>query len=188
MRRRFVGERLQQRLELYGAGLDDRAQVGARDRESRPPQRRSSSAASRPVSPLIAARSGRITGSGRKLRSSRLSRGNRPARRNDDLPAPDAPRMTSSRGGVACAQAAQPVERLDDRAHRGRRKCRHPRLRAGAGRDRAAGSDRSAAARRNISDRARPRSNPCLSRCSPSAERRLRLLVRDRQYVTRSMT
>ena len=34
-RRRLVGERLQQRLELYGAGLDDRAQVGARHRNLR---------------------------------------------------------------------------------------------------------------------------------------------------------
>ena len=59
-----------------------------------------SSAESKPVSPVIAARSGRITGNGRKFRSSRMSRGKRPARRNDDLPAPDAPRMTRSRGGV----------------------------------------------------------------------------------------
>ena len=67
------------------------------------------------MSPLIAARSGRITGNGRKLRSSRASRGNRPARRNEDLPAPDAPRMTRSRGGVFSRKPRRPVERLDDR-------------------------------------------------------------------------
>ena len=59
------------------------------------------SALSRPVSPEIAARSGRITGSGRKVCGSRPSLGNRPARRKLDLPAPDAPSTTISRGGAA---------------------------------------------------------------------------------------
>ena len=53
--------------------------------------------AARPVVPLMAARSGRITGSGRNWRSSRSRRGQRPARRKEDFPAPDAPRMTSIR-------------------------------------------------------------------------------------------
>ena len=59
-RRRFVGERLQQRLELSGAALDGHAQLGARYRilaAANAP----SSADSRPVSPEIAARSGRMT-------------------------------------------------------------------------------------------------------------------------------
>ena len=50
----------------------------------------------RPSSPVSTARSGRTIGSGRKRRSSRRSRGSSPARRNDDLPAPDGPRITNS--------------------------------------------------------------------------------------------
>jgi hypothetical protein len=50
---------------------------------------------------VSAARSGRIAGSARKFRSSRARRGSSPARRNDDLPAPEAPRITSRRGGAA---------------------------------------------------------------------------------------
>ena len=49
----------------------------------------------RPSSPVSTARSGRTMGSGRKRRSSRRSRGSSPARRNDDFPAPDGPRMTN---------------------------------------------------------------------------------------------
>jgi hypothetical protein len=64
-----------------------------------------SSACTRPVSPLIAARPGRTIGSDRKLRSSRASRGRRPARRNDDLPDPDAPSTTMSRGAGASRSA-----------------------------------------------------------------------------------
>ncbi len=48
---------------------------------------------------MITVRSGRMIGKGRKL-SSRASRGSRPARRNEDLPAPDAPRITRSRDGA----------------------------------------------------------------------------------------
>ena len=44
---------------------------------------------------MSTARSGRTMGSGRKRRSSRRSRGSSPARRNDDLPAPDGPRITN---------------------------------------------------------------------------------------------
>ena len=50
----------------------------------------------RPSSPVSTARSGRTMGSGRKRRSSRRSRGSSPARRNDDFPAPDGPRITNS--------------------------------------------------------------------------------------------
>lgn len=50
---------------------------------------------------LSAARSGRMIGSAKKLRSSRAKRGARPALRNEDLPAPEAPRITSNRGGAA---------------------------------------------------------------------------------------
>jgi hypothetical protein len=54
----------------------------------------------RPVSPVRAARSGRITGKGMNSASSRCNLGRRPARRNDDLPAPEAPRIANNRGGA----------------------------------------------------------------------------------------
>ena len=54
------------------------------------------SACARPDPPLITAVSGRITGSVRNRASSRVSRGNRPARRKDDLPEPEAPSTTIS--------------------------------------------------------------------------------------------
>ena len=50
-------------------------------------------------------RCGRTIGRTRNWRSSRANRGSRPARRNDDLPAPDAPRMTSNRGGGASCRS-----------------------------------------------------------------------------------
>ena len=50
----------------------------------------------RPSSPVSTARSGRTMGSGRNRRSSRRSLGSSPARRNDDFPAPDGPRITNS--------------------------------------------------------------------------------------------
>ena len=50
----------------------------------------------RPSSPVSTARSGRTMSIGRKRRSSRRSLGSSPARRNDDLPAPDGPRITNS--------------------------------------------------------------------------------------------
>jgi hypothetical protein len=43
-------------------------------------------ALTRPVSPLIAERSGRMIGSGKKVCASRPSRGRRPARRKLDFP------------------------------------------------------------------------------------------------------
>ena len=49
----------------------------------------------RPRSPVSTARSGRTIGRGRNRRSSRRSRGSSPARRNDDFPAPDGPRITN---------------------------------------------------------------------------------------------
>ena len=58
------------------------------------------SALTRPVSPVSAARSGRITGKGMNCASSRSSLGRRPARRNEDLPAPEAPRIANNRGGA----------------------------------------------------------------------------------------
>jgi hypothetical protein len=64
----------------------------------------SSSAASNPVSPEIAARSGRMIGNGRKFRSSRLSRGNRPARRNDDLREIGPGRSAGQRGRISTRQ------------------------------------------------------------------------------------
>ncbi len=45
---------------------------------------------------MSTARSGRTMGSGRNRRSSRRSRGSSPARRNDDFPVPDGPRITNS--------------------------------------------------------------------------------------------
>ena len=62
----------------------------------------------KPVSPVSAARSGRTAGRGMNCASSRLSRGRSPARRNDDLPAPEAPRIASSRGGAPALKPAKP--------------------------------------------------------------------------------
>ena len=76
---------------------------GARRGVARSANRRctSSSAESRPSLPSIAPpRPARIAGSGSHWPSSRSSRGQSPARRNDDLPAPEAPRMTSRRGSL----------------------------------------------------------------------------------------
>ena len=67
-------------------------------------------ACARPSSPVSTARSGRTISSGRKWRSSRRSLGSSPARRNDDLPAPDGPRITSS--------DCTPVERIPRRTSR----------------------------------------------------------------------
>ena len=53
--------------------------------------------AAKPVAPEMTARPGRRTGSGRKLRSSGINRGHSPARKNQDLPAPEAPKMTNRR-------------------------------------------------------------------------------------------
>ena len=69
----------------------------------------------RPSSPVSTARSGRTMGSGRNWRSSRRSRGSSPARRNDDLPAPDGPRITNRRlhpRGAHPAQHVQPAQDL----------------------------------------------------------------------------
>ena len=73
-----------------------------------------SNAQTSPASPLIAARSGRMIGSGRKLRSSRAKRGHNPARRKEDLPAPEAPRITEKTRRRTVGQATQPVEPLDN--------------------------------------------------------------------------
>jgi hypothetical protein len=51
--------------------------------------------ATNPVGPAITEPWGRTIGSGKKCRSSRASRGHRPALRYDDLPAPEAPKMTN---------------------------------------------------------------------------------------------
>ena len=73
-----------------------------------------------PCSPVSAARSGRTMGRGRKRRSSRRSRGSSPARRKDDLPAPDGPRMTSRDSTPESAsRAAHPTRARSGR--RGRR-------------------------------------------------------------------
>jgi hypothetical protein len=66
--------------------------------------------AATPVAPEMTACSGRITGRGRKCWSSRKRRGKRPARRNEDLPAPEAPRMTEYRFDAAFAHAPDRVE------------------------------------------------------------------------------
>ena len=83
------------------------------------PPRRARRAACSPVS---AARSGRIGGRARNALSSRASRGRSPARRNDDLPAPEAPRMTNRRGGAAAPQARAAGRAPRRSARRGRRR------------------------------------------------------------------
>ena len=67
-------------------------------------------ACARPSSPVSTARSGRTMGRGRNWRSSRRSRGSSPARRNDDFPAPDGPRMTNRRLHPRRAHPAQHVQ------------------------------------------------------------------------------
>jgi hypothetical protein len=49
----------------------------------------------------LAGRSGRTTDRGMNCVSSRFSLGRRPARKNDDLPDPEAPRIAINRGGAA---------------------------------------------------------------------------------------
>ena len=102
-------------LSFVSAALDGCPQIGARDREACGRER----AFQRPQQTGLAGRSrrapaGRSAAAGNAGRS-RASRGQRPARRNDDLPAPDAPRITNRRGARSFAQAAQLIERLDDR-------------------------------------------------------------------------
>ena len=152
---RLAGQLGEQRRHRRGAGLDRRLHLRpARLSAVRlaPPSPGCAPARSRRVS---AARSGRTIGRTRKLRSSRSSRGTRPARRNDDLPAPDAPSIASRRGAAASpARAAGRAPRWS--APRARRRCRRPRPPAAAARDRAAGRDRPPAARRRSGRRARP--------------------------------
>ena len=99
--------------ELRRAAIDGGAHFGARHRHLGGGKCRLRARTASPASPNIAARSGRMIGNGRKFRSSRARRGNRPARRNEDLPAPDAPRMTRSRGEAphACHAGGQAPRR-----------------------------------------------------------------------------
>ena len=106
----------------------------------------------------------------RKYASSRASRGNRPARRNDDLPAPEAPRITKMRGGAAVRQPAQPVGRLDDRrvaAEEDARVLRLQRLQAAI---RGAVRLMLRAARRRTSDPSPAFSSPRFRRMRPDCE------------------
>ena len=69
----------------------------------------------RPLSPVTAARSGRTMSATRKFLWSRRNRGSRPARRNDDLPTPDGPRITN--------RLSTPVARMPRSASKPRRIC-----------------------------------------------------------------
>ena len=147
-----LSERLQHRPELCSAALTT-ARNSARVIGYAATANAASSAANRPVSPEIAACSGRIAGSGKKLRSSRSAAetGRRVGMR---IFRPGRAENTRSRGGVSHAtRAAGRAPQSSGR--RGQRKCRRLRLRAGAARDRAAGPERPLAARRNTWDRAR---------------------------------
>ena len=73
--------------------------ISARVRPSPASLNAFSKVAIKPDAPDKTARSGLITGSGRKCWLSRASLGINPARKNDDLPAPEAPRITNNRGG-----------------------------------------------------------------------------------------
>ena len=152
---RLLDQRCEQRPQRLRAAADDRALSSARVRASRAPSARLRAHATSPVSPEIAARSGRTIGSGRKLRSSRCEPRQQAGAQERRLAGARCAEDDEQPRRRRLAQAAQRGRAPRRSARRGRRRCRRPRLRAAAGRDRAAGPDRSPAARRRSAHRGR---------------------------------
>ena len=119
------------------------------------------------------------TGRRQEIASSRASRGSRPARRNDDLPAPEAPRITNSRGG---ARSRRPRSRSVASMIGASRPKKTPASTASSGFEAAIG--RSGSVRASGGQREEPRIEPGLAparasaACRPSSARRRRAFPR----------